>query len=51
MQTKGAAYEELLRLSKIARDKELILSCWCAPQLCHGTIIKNAIEYLIRLPN
>ena len=51
MKSKGTAYEELLRLSKIARDKELILSCWCAPQLCHGTIIKNAIEYLIRLPN
>ena len=50
MQTKGAAYQELLRLSRLAREKELILSCWCAPQLCHGTIIKNAIEYLITLP-
>jgi len=47
MQTKGAAYRELMRLSEVAKEKELVLSCWCAPQLCHGTIIKNAIEYLL----
>lgn len=43
----GPAYNELLRLTRLSKQKELILSCWCAPQLCHGNIIKNAIEYLI----
>lgn len=49
IRTESHAYRELLRLSQLARKQELILSCWCAPQLCHGTIIKSAIEYLIRL--
>lgn len=46
MKRKGAAYRELLRFTALAREKPLILSCWCAPALCHGTIIKKAIEYL-----
>jgi uncharacterized protein DUF4326 len=43
-----AAYRELIRLAELAEKQELILSCWCAPELCHGTIIKNAIEFLIK---
>jgi hypothetical protein len=42
------AYRELIRLAELAEKQELILSCWCAPELCHGTIIKNAIEFLIK---
>ena len=30
--TEGAAYSELLRLSRTLQAKELILSCWCAPR-------------------
>ncbi len=44
---KSPAYRELIRLAELAEKDELVLSCWCAPQLCHGTIIKNAIEFLI----
>lgn len=45
---KSPAYRELIRLAELAEKEELVLSCWCAPELCHGTIIKNAIEFLIR---
>jgi hypothetical protein len=24
------------------------LACWCAPETCHGNIIKTAITYLIQ---
>ncbi len=40
------AYFELLRLTRLAKNQDLILSCWCAPALCHATIIKKAIEFL-----
>ena len=39
---------ELIRLTAIAKTQHLILSCWCAPELCHGRIVKKAIEYLIK---
>jgi len=45
---KGPARLELIRLTQIAKTHRLILSCWCAPELCHGSIVKNAIEYLIK---
>ena len=44
----GPAYLELLRLAALAKQRDLILSCWCEPELCHGTPIKNAIEFLIK---
>jgi hypothetical protein len=28
-----AAYRELIRLAELAEKQELILSCWCAPEL------------------
>ena len=37
---------ELKRLATIASESDLILSCWCAPEPCHGEIIRAAIEYL-----
>ena len=42
------AYRELIRLAELAGKEELVLSCWCAPELCHGTIIKNAIQFLLK---
>jgi hypothetical protein len=47
-QRQGPAYLELLRLAALAKQRDLILSCWCEPELCHGTPIKNAIEFLIK---
>lgn len=40
-------YLEILRLAKLGRQRPLNLSCWCAPELCHGEVIKKAVEYLI----
>jgi hypothetical protein len=37
---------ELKRLAMIAAESDLILSCWCAPEPCHGEIVRAAIEYL-----
>jgi hypothetical protein len=45
---KSAAYRELIHLAELAENDEIVLSCWCAPKLCHGTIIKNAIQFLIK---
>lgn len=41
----GAAYEELVRLTRIARKQDLILICWCAPAACHGDVVRSAIEW------
>ena len=38
---------EMIRLTAMSKTQSLILSCWCAPELCHGTVIKNALKYLI----
>lgn len=35
---------ELLRLVNMFKNNgELILICWCAPELCHGNVIKDTI--------
>ncbi len=34
----GEVYLELLRLTAIATTKPLQISCWCAPEICHGDI-------------
>lgn len=40
----GHIYHEINRLAKIAKDNDLILTCWCAPERCHGDVIKKIIE-------
>jgi hypothetical protein len=42
----SAVYSELQRLKDIADQGDLDLVCWCAPEACHGDIIKAAIEWL-----
>lgn len=34
---------ELRRLHSIAQNKELILTCWCAPLPCHADAIKSCL--------
>jgi hypothetical protein len=46
----GPAYEELLRLAKIAKQGLLRIACWCHPEACHAHIIARAIEYLNARP-
>ena len=35
---------EIERLTDLARAGDLVLLCWCAPQSCHGDVIKAEIE-------
>lgn len=45
---KTKVYEELIRLSEIVKSgKNLYLLCCCSPKLCHGNIIKKAIEGIL----
>jgi hypothetical protein len=44
---KSAASVELQRLAKQAEQRDICLVCWCAPEPCHGDIIKRAIEQLL----
>ena len=36
--------DELNRLYLIAKKGDLNLGCWCAPQVCHGDVIKELLE-------
>lgn len=40
----GNAWHELRRLKSLARRGDLYLLCWCAPQSCHGDVVKTVIE-------
>jgi len=41
---KGQIYDELIRIKDMVKSgKDIYLECWCAPKMCHGDIIKNAI--------
>ena len=42
----GPVIKDLLRLKQIAERQPLQLACWCAPEACHGEVVKKAIEYL-----
>jgi len=44
--TDGKVLKELLRLKQIAEMRPLNIACWCAPEACHGDIVKRAIQYL-----
>lgn len=40
--------EELLRIrDRVLNGENLFLSCWCAPESCHGDIIIKAVHWLI----
>lgn len=40
---------ELQRLAAIAREQEIVLLCWCAPELCHAEVIREQIERITGL--
>ncbi len=42
-----AVGRELSRLTDLARDGDLNLVCWCAPQACHGDVVKSCIEWML----
>jgi hypothetical protein len=46
---KDTVYNELMKLVEILKSgKDVYLICCCAPKLCHGNIIQNAVEGIIR---
>lgn len=42
--TKTDVIEEIERLTELAKQSDLILTCWCKPLKCHGDFIKGLIE-------
>jgi|10_taG_2_1085330.scaffolds.fasta_scaffold93303_2 hypothetical protein len=47
---RGPRYGELVKLLRRAQaGEELTLVCWCAPQACHGDVVKSAIEGMDRI--
>jgi len=43
---KKEAYVELRRIAELSRQGDITLVCWCAPELCHATVIERSVEYL-----
>ena len=44
----AAVCRKLKELKKLAMAGDLNLLCHCAPKLCHGDVIKAALEWAIR---
>lgn len=44
----GAVRQELERLADLAEQGNLVLGCWCKPAPCHGDVIKEAVEGILR---
>jgi hypothetical protein len=49
----GTVRKEMDRLTELAKNGDLVLLCWCAPEPCHADIIARVIrerlgtEYLV----
>ena len=43
----GNVRHELHRLAEIAEAGDLYLICWCAPEACHGDVIKEVLLSII----
>lgn len=47
LQGDTAARREVRRLAELHQaGHDLLLGCWCAPDPCHGNVIKAAIEWM-----
>jgi len=41
---RGPVYREVVRLLRLYRQRgELTLVCWCAPEACHGDVLKKVL--------
>lgn len=44
----GRPYDELIRIFNLYKiNKNINLVCWCAPEKCHGDIIKQVLEWML----
>jgi hypothetical protein len=49
MQIDTPARKEIERLAIIiSRRSDLLLLCWCAPKACHGDVVKEFVERIVR---
>lgn len=39
-------WQEVVRLAVIAQTQPVVLTCFCAPEPCHGNIIARAMAYI-----
>ncbi len=47
LQSDTPARREILRLADLHNaGEDILLGCWCAPDACHGDIVKVAIEWV-----
>ena len=44
----GAVRQELERLADLATKGNLVLGCWCKPAPCHGDVVREAVEGILR---
>ena len=47
IQQQTPAYDEFIRLARLATNEPVTLVCWCTPQPCHADVIKNALIWWI----
>ena len=46
---KGEVYEYLVELvEKLKNGEDVILGCWCKPKRCHGDVVKNCLEWMLK---
>lgn len=47
VKARGAVFEELVRIKKLAERQDVHLVCWCRPELsCHGDVVQACIEWM-----
>lgn len=48
IRTWGPAKDELERIADTVRGgQDVALACWCAPQACHGDVVKAALHWML----
>ncbi len=43
--------KEVIRLAqRVDQGEDVVLGCWCVPNLCHASVIRKAILYVLAHP-
>ena len=42
----GEVFDAIHQLAQQARNGDLVLACWCAPEKCHAEILASAVAWL-----
>ena len=47
VKARGAVFNELVRIKRLAERGDVSLVCWCRPNLaCHGDVVQACIEWM-----